>query len=185
MQQRVTTSGNPALATAADVVERIGVALGRILRESRPDVFDVPDEMQVQGLQPAGHDRYAAEHDAARVTLGRLTLPDEDGNYEYVADSDDEVLYALRQAVPELHSFENVEASRRVARRGPGGRGCALHARRLWYRSQSERRIAAALEAANVLFVPNASARLGITADHRHTMEPDFPRVAGPQARRA
>ena len=106
----MTTSGNPALATAADVVERIGVALGRILRESRPDVFDVPDEMQVQGLQPAGHDRYAAEHDAARVTLGRLTLPDEDGNYEYVADSDDEVLYALRQAVPELHSFENAQA---------------------------------------------------------------------------
>jgi hypothetical protein len=26
----------------------------------------------------------------------------------------------------------------------------------------------------NVLFAPNASVRLGITADHRHTTEPDF-----------
>jgi hypothetical protein len=91
------------------------------------------------------------------------------------ADSYDEVLYALRQAVPELDSFKIVEAGRdELPAADPDGAIAPCMLDGLWYRSQAERRIAAALEAANVLFAPNASVRLGITADHRHTMEPDF-----------
>jgi hypothetical protein len=174
MQHRVTTSRDSALATAADVVERIGAALGRILRESRLELFYVPDEMQVRALEMIFDDD-EAEDRAPRITVARLIVPDELGSYEYVADSYDEVLYALRQAVPELDSFKIVEAGRdELPAADPQGAVAPCMLDGLWYRSQAERGTAAALEAANVLFAPNASVRLGITADHRHTIEPDF-----------
>jgi hypothetical protein len=37
----------------------------------------------------------------------------------------------------------------------------------MWFRSQAERRLAEALDEASVLFIPNATARLGVTPDHR------------------
>jgi hypothetical protein len=44
----------------------------------------------------------------------------------------------------------------------------------LGFRSQSEVRIAQALDRANVLFLTNCMARLGVTADHRVNREADF-----------
>jgi very-short-patch-repair endonuclease len=44
----------------------------------------------------------------------------------------------------------------------------------LSFRSKTEREIAKALDRANVVFAPNAKVRLGVTADHRQTLEPDF-----------
>jgi hypothetical protein len=44
----------------------------------------------------------------------------------------------------------------------------------MWFPSWSEVCIAQTLDRANVFFAPNATARLGITQDHRENREPGF-----------
>lgn len=46
--------------------------------------------------------------------------------------------------------------------------------RGMHFRSKTERRVARALERANVMFFPNARGRLGVGPDYRESREPDF-----------
>ena len=174
MQHRATASRDSALAIAADSVERSGAGLGLLLRESRLEVWEERDEHDLRMLELV-LDEYSASFYARRITHAKLTIPDEPGAWETVIDSEDVVLSALRRAIPELDSFELAEAEvGELPAADPDGPVATCLLDGLWYRSKSERRIAAALEAANVLFAPNASVRIGITPDHRDTMEPDF-----------
>ena len=174
MQHRVTTTHDVRLKQTAEVVERMGTALGGILRQSRLEVWEEKDWSHLQLLQLVLDD-YAAEHYARRLTVARLVVPPDDWSYEYVVDSYDEVLHALRQGIAELDSFQLVEGNEdELPTADPEGPVAPCELDGLWYRSKSERKIAAALEAASVLFAPNASLRLGITPDHRDTVEPDF-----------
>jgi hypothetical protein len=58
--------------------------------------------------------------------------------------------------------------------RGVDGRPFLCEWEGLSFRSKTEREIAKALDRASVIFTPNAKVRLGVTPDHRQTMEPDF-----------
>jgi uncharacterized protein DUF559 len=174
MQHGVTGTRDYRLTQAAEGVEALGAGLGLILRESRIDVFQVVDEQDVRLLGCVMDDNEAEDY-ARRITVARLTISSEPGVCETVGESYDEVLCALRRAIPELDSFEMVEADAdELPVADPEGAVVPCTLDGLWYRSKSERKIAHALEAANVMFAPNASVRLGVTPDHRDTMEPDF-----------
>jgi hypothetical protein len=88
-------SRDSALATAADAVERWGAGLGLVLRESRLDVWEETDSLQVEEMSMV-FDPTIAEQLASTLVRARLTIPDEPVTLETVIDSYDEVLAALR-----------------------------------------------------------------------------------------
>ena len=175
MQLAVTGTRDWDLTRAAESAERAGSTLGLILRESRLEVWQVPDERHVHQLE-AIMDYDEAEQNANRLTVARLTIPDDPGAEVWISDCHDEVLVALRAAVPDLHSFHVAEtplAELRASEREEGSIApCTWND--LWFRSQTERRIGQALDRANVVFAPNASLRLGVTQDARENREPDL-----------
>jgi hypothetical protein len=134
-------------------------------------------------LCEAGHFELAYLVARSDLDWGTETIKDEQGvpfaDLDYAALVvppgtlqwlDDDAVVALESAVwHEVTHFDGdlaiVEASHRRARVAAWGG--------LWFRSQTEARIAQALERANVAFIPNGRGRWG-APDARLVREPDF-----------
>lgn len=172
MQPGVTHTRQHALLNAAEWLESDAYYIALVLRKSRLELW----------AETEGYEEYAlimdeelAQQYAEEVVYGRLTVPSEDCSYETVVEDGGLTLRALRSQIPQLRGLELVEAA---ADELPAQDASSSVPRRqwmgLWFRSQSEVRIAEALDRANVLFAPNPSVRLGVTPDHRGNPEPDF-----------
>jgi hypothetical protein len=95
----------------------------------------------------------------AQVKMGEAALPP-------FGEGDETVLEQLRPLV------DFFEGTPRTDMPPPPGFACEWKG--MHFRSKTERRVAQALDRANVAFFPNARGRLGVGADHRENREPDF-----------
>jgi hypothetical protein len=172
MQPGLTHTRQPDLLAAAERLERDAYYVALVIREGRLELW----------AETEGYDEYALimDDDLARqyadeVVYARLTVPRGDGSYETVVEDGGLTLTALRSQIPQLRDFELVEAgAEELPAQDPSPSVPRRQWMGLWFRSQSEVRIAEALDRANVLFAPNPSVRLGVTQDHRENPEPDF-----------
>ena len=172
MQTGVTYTRQRALLDAAEWLGREAHYIAAVLRESRLELWTESEGCEEYELIM---DAELAEQHADTVVYGRLAVPRNDGAYETVLEDGGLTMRALRMKIPYLKDFELVEAGAdRVAAQDPASPVPRRQWMGLWFRSQSEVRIAKALDRANVLFAPNASVRLGITPGHRENSEPDF-----------
>ena len=117
---------------------------------------------------------------SAPVWHGVITVPA--SAYIYLTDDGEDwtvVAAAIEDALPFLASFVLVEGEDDLE---PPLVDPPMEARRprpsqwmgMEFRSMSERRIAEALERANVCYFPNPRGRVGVTAEHRKTLVADF-----------
>jgi hypothetical protein len=181
VQPNVTHTRDPRLLAAARHVELISQGIAGVLRHSHLDVWDEPDrsyeDYALAGVMDTEiAQQYALLHarPVAHVTVERDT-----GAYETLIDDYELTLRALREEIHGLEGFEVVEADEDVLPSQDPDAAVRMHEwNGMWFRSYSEVCIAKALDRANVVFVPNATARLGITQDHRERREPDFLIVA-------
>ena len=132
--------------------------MGALLRQSRLRLMDEIDWNDVEMLTMV-MDQCLAEQNAQRKRVAVLVVPDDIGSYEYAAESYDDIFRALNCALKgELDELRLEEVDEgELAAADPDGevQPCTLND--LWYRPKSERKIAAALEAASVSLVPNAT----------------------------
>jgi hypothetical protein len=104
VQLAITGTQNPSLLTAAEHAERGGSSLGLLLRQSRLEVWEETDSLEVEELALV-HDRGAAEFYAPSHVVARLLIPNEPGANETLFDSYDRVVALLRLTVPELEEL--------------------------------------------------------------------------------
>ena len=160
----MATNERTPLDWAAGFIEGDGdPALARLVHESTLSVWAEPDH----SLSPLGSDY---PHWYPR-TIARLTVPGD--LYAGAVENERTIGWALAEALDgNLNEWSLAP--------GPGrswsnqGSGAPHRWRGMLFRSKTERRIAAALERANVAFLPNCRGRLGTAPDSRVTREADF-----------
>jgi hypothetical protein len=167
-------STSPALAHVASILaDRQRPDLSWAIAAGSLDVWEV-DWEPAEDLRPLG-DFFAAAY-GGPVCRGRITVPE--SAYIHLTDTDSDwaiVRAAIEDGLPWLSYFDFVEGEGDLTHGVPATHEAVpCRWRGLDFRSQSERYIAGALDRANVLFFPNARGRVGVTADHRETREPDF-----------
>jgi hypothetical protein len=178
VQLNVTGTRNFDLLSAAEYFERDGGALGMALRRSKLDVWEETDTSRAEQYRMVMEDMLADQY-AGSIVCACLTVPDDDeffGSLEVVQASYYAIFNYLKNTrIPDLE-WLGVEGAppEQVARDLRDADVSPREWNGVWLRSYSERCIAEALDRANVFFVANATARLGITQDHRTNSEPDF-----------
>jgi hypothetical protein len=175
MQAGVTHTRDQRLLDAAALVADQDAALAEVLRQSRLDTWWETDESDVQWYGLIMDETLAEQYGTRPVLMSRLTVPCDPGSYETVIEDGGQTRCALQAVVDHLEDLEVVEAAEReLASQDPASPVPCQTWNGLWFRSRPEVCIAEALDRANVLLVPDASVRLGITQDHRANREPDF-----------
>jgi hypothetical protein len=161
---RVATKDPTPLSWTAAFIEGDGDRpLAQLVSESTLSVWQEPDE----ALSPLG----SYYPDWYPRTVARLVVPGD--LYAAAVEKEGTIGWALAEALDGHLNEWRLEA-------GPGrewsnqGAGAPYRWRGMRFRSKTERRIAAALERANVAFFPNSRGRLGTAPDFRETREPDF-----------
>jgi hypothetical protein len=173
MQLNVIGTRDFDLVAAAERLERGGAELGLVLRQSKLELYWQIDRLHVLQLETI-FDEDEAEDRANRILCGKLTVPPGD-DWVTVMNAQEEILWVLRRQIPELERLEVATAPpEQLARELRAADVTPREWNGLWFRSYTEQQIAQALDRANVFFVPNPTARLGVTQDHRVTREPDF-----------
>jgi Protein of unknown function (DUF559) len=173
MQAGVTHTRDQRLLGAAALVADDDAGLAEVLRQSRLEAWWETDYRQVREYELIMEEDEARQR-ARDVLVGRLTVPSNPGAYETVIEDGGLTLGALETVIG-LADMDVVEAAQgELASQDPASPVPCQTWNGLWFRSQAEVRIAEALDRANVAFLPNPSARVGITHDHRTDCEPDF-----------
>lgn len=159
----VTKDLTPLNWTAAFIEGDGDRPLARLVSESSLSVWSEPDEAlsQLGSYYPHWYLK----------TVARLVVPGD--LYAAAVEKEGTIGWALAEALDGNLNEWRLEA-------GPGrdwsnqGASAPHPWRGMRFRSKTERRIAAALESANVAFFPNGRGRLGTAPDFRETREPDF-----------